>query len=549
MGTGSVMRVISSCSRISDNEDVTAFSQTLQGPVESDARTGYKYAMNDDKNSNSDETEIARDDASSDGVQRQDAADADATVLDARGDTYSEMPLPEAAEVSGRFTRGGAQRITDVGPRGGSTTGWDGGEAAAAWSATHRVIKDRFVLQDRLGKGGMGQVFRALDLRKQEAEDEDAYVAIKFLGEQFSSHPKALISLQREAKKTQQLAHPNILTVYDFDRDGAHVYMTMELLSGAPLSEWESIEFVKGTRPTREKLIEEIAAGLSYAHKKDFVHSDLKPDNVFVTNDGRLKILDFGIARMAESATSIDSFDAGQLGALTLRYASLEMLDRSAEPHPSDDIYALGIIAYQLYTGKHPFGGVSAQEAWQQGLKPEQIRKIPGYRWRAIQAALELSRADRTPSAEEFLRVFTGAQRRRSALLAGFFLLALSAGYFAYLSVQEEGPSVPFAELPTQTQQSLSASLDMGQRSLEIQDWDGASRHFMQAYELHPRNPDAKKGLDQVLDVLEARVNDATSQRQREFLLRLVDAYAEHAFFAENTRFRRLHEQLAVALE
>lgn len=529
--------------------DVTAFSQTLHEALESGAHTRYKCAMSDDKKRSSDETEIARDDGPPAGVNRQRSEDGDATVLDSRGDAYSEMPLPEAAELSGRFTRGASRRMTDIGTRGGSTTGWDGGEAAAAWSATHRVVKDRFVLQDQLGKGGMGQVFRALDLRKQEAEDEDAHVAIKFLGEQFSSHPKALISLQREAKKTQQLAHPNILTVYDFDRDGAHVYMTMELLSGAPLSEWESITFAEGTRPTREKLIEEIAAGLAYAHARDFVHSDLKPDNIFVTHSGRLKILDFGIARMAESATSSDSFDAGQLGALTVRYASLEMLQRSAEPHPSDDIYALGVIAYQLYAGKHPFDGASAQEAFEQGLQPEPIRKLAGHRWRAISAALQLERKNRTPSAEAFLKVFTGAQRRRRAMLAGFLLLALSAGYFAYLSVQEEGPSVPFAELPRDTRESVSESLVMGQRSLDIQDWDGASRYYMRAYELHPRNPDAKEGLAQVLDVLDDRASSAETQRQREFLLKLFDAYAEHAFFAENARFRRLHDALIAALE
>ncbi|MEQ8514564.1 MAG: serine/threonine-protein kinase [Chromatocurvus sp.] len=505
--------------------------------------------MTNQKDNDSAETRIVHDDEMTSASHSNGPGSDDATVLNARGDAHSELPLPEAAEVSGRFTRGGAHRITDVGTRRGTTTGWDGGEAAAAWRATHRVIKDRFVLQDRLGKGGMGQVFRALDLRKQEAEDEDAYVAIKFLGEQFSSHPKALISLQREAKKTQQLAHPNILTVYDFDRDGAHVYMTMELLSGAPLSDWESINFAEGTRPTREKLIEDIAVGLVYAHGKDFVHSDLKPDNIFVTDDGRLKIVDFGIARMAESATTSDSFDAGQLGALTVRYASLEMLQRSAEPHPSDDIYALGVIAYQLYTGKHPFGGASAQDAWEQGLVPEPIPKLPRYRWRAIQGALQLERQHRTQSADEFLKVFTGAQRRRRVMLAGFLLLALSAGYFAYLSMQEEGPSVPFAQLPVETRQAVTRNLDMGQRSLDIQDWDGASRYYMEAYELHPRNPDAKAGLGEVLDVLDDRVSGATSQRQREFLLKLFDAYAEHAFFAENARFRRLHGELIAALE
>jgi serine/threonine protein kinase len=507
--------------------------------------TRYKHRMSEDRKqpAQEEETEILR--------EEPDAAmrDEEATVLDSRGDAYSELPLPEAEEMSGRYTRGGRHRLTDVGTRRGADTAYQDSQSAAAWKGTHRVIKDRFVLGERLGKGGMGQVYRALDLRKQEADDADAYVAIKFLGEQFSQHPQALVSLQREAKKTQQLAHPNILTVYDFDRDGAHVYMTMELLSGAPLSDWESIEFETDRVPTRETLISEIAAGLSYAHGKDFVHSDLKPDNIFVTRDGRLKILDFGIARMAESAGKGDSFDAGDLGALTVRYASLEMLQRSAEPHPSDDIYALGVIAYQLYTGRHPFDGASAEEAWEQQREPERIPGIPGYRWRAIRDALQLERARRTQSAESFIQHFSGAHTRRRIMLAGVLLLALCAGYFAYLSMQAEGPSVPFAELPIETREAVSDALDRGARSLEIEDWDGASRYYMQAYELHPRNPDAIEGLEEVLAVLDDRVRNATSQRQREFLLKLFDAYSRHAFFSDNARFRQLHESLVAALE
>ncbi len=129
------------------------------------------------------------------------------------------------------------------------------------------IIRDRFVIEERVGKGGMGQIFRARDLRKEEAEDDNPYIAIKFLGEEFSKHPRALINLQREAKKTQQLAHPNILTVYDFDRDGDRVYMTMELLNGAALSSWTNINFKEGRKPTIPSLIEGMASGLSHAHK------------------------------------------------------------------------------------------------------------------------------------------------------------------------------------------------------------------------------------------------------------------------------------------
>jgi serine/threonine protein kinase len=243
-------------------------------------------------------------------------------------------------------------------------------------------------------------------------------VAIKFLGEEFSRHPKALISLQREAKKSQQLAHPNVLTVYDFDRDGDRVYMTMEMLQGDALSGLKKITFAEGKEPSNETLIEQMASGLAYAHENGLVHSDFKPDNVFVTTEGRVKILDFGIARIMDSAVQKDSFDAGELGAMTLRYASLEMLRRDSDPHPADDVYALGLIAYQLYAGSHPYGGRTALDALEQGLKPEPIKGIKRYQWRAIAGAIALERVDRTPSAEQFLKEFSGTSRRNRILMA-----------------------------------------------------------------------------------------------------------------------------------
>src|SRR5262249_20405666 len=100
------------------------------------------------------------------------------------------------------------------------------------------TIKDRFVLEEVIGKGGMGVVFRARDKRKEEAQDRHPYAALKVLNETFKRHPESLKALQREARKAQNLAHPNIVTVYDFDRDGANVYMVMELLEGEPLDKY-----------------------------------------------------------------------------------------------------------------------------------------------------------------------------------------------------------------------------------------------------------------------------------------------------------------------
>ena len=212
------------------------------------------------------------------------------------------------------------------------------------------LIRDRFVLLEQLGAGGMGTVFTAIDLRRAEADDPNSRVAIKFLSAAFSEHPDALVSLQREARKTQQLAHPNVITVHDFDRDGDRVFMTMELLDGEPLSRLDRLEQRLGKVFDRSDLVRQFAEGLAYAHSQGVVHCDLKPDNVFVTASGRVKVLDFGIARLTQEAEQTDQYDAGRLGALTRRFASIEMLIGNTEPHPADDVYALGLIGWWLFT-------------------------------------------------------------------------------------------------------------------------------------------------------------------------------------------------------
>lgn len=438
----------------------------------------------------------------------------------------------------------------------GATTGITGSTrvnpsgAKAVDRAQGGVIKDRFVIESRLGKGGMGQVFRAIDLRKQEAQDDNPRVAIKFLGEEFAKHPRALIALQREAKKTQQLAHPNILTVYDFDREGDRVYMTMELLDGAPLGDWEGIQFKEGKKPSVEFLIQEMAIGLAYAHKQGFVHSDFKPDNVFVTEDGRLKILDFGIARMMEEAAGeADSFDAGELGALTVRYASLEMIEGNNKPHPSDDVYALGLMAYQLYVGKHPYQGKSAKKAIEAGITPEPIKGLKRHQWKAILGALQLTRDKRTKTAEDFLKAFNGTQKRNQVLVAMVGVLLLVSTYLWYRAQVAEGPAIPFDDLPVATQEAIIKDIDMGHQSVAIGDWDGASRYFMQAYDAHPRNPEAEAGLEQVRDFVIERVATATNARQKAFLLKMVESYSQHPFFGDDEQMREVLAQLRAEVD
>jgi serine/threonine protein kinase len=320
-------------------------------------------------------------------------------------------------------------------------------------SESHEVLKGRFVLEKVLGAGGMGVVYKAKDLLKVEAQDRDPYVAIKVLSDEFKSHPEAFISLQRESRKSQRIAHPNIVNVHDFDRDGDTVFMTMEYMEGTPLD--KLIKQYKATGlPTDDALtiIEGMSLALAHAHAENIVHSDFKPGNVFVTTKGLAKVFDFGISRaVAIAEQSRDNpedrtiFDAGTLGALTPAYASLEMLQGEA-PDVRDDIFALGCVAYEMLTGVHPYNRVPADEAEKQGLKPRRITSIKKHQWKAIEGAIALRREDRTASVEQFLGALsTPVSRRYRVVMAVGLLIALALGvYAAFFHEQTVDPMKEF---------------------------------------------------------------------------------------------------------
>lgn len=263
------------------------------------------------------------------------------------------------------------------------------------------VLRDRFEIEGALGEGGMGLVFRARDRRREEARDRNPFVAIKLLGDDFKSHPDALISLQREARRMQQLSHPNIASVYDFDRDGPHVYLVMELLEGESLDKVLARHANEGLPPDQAaKLIEGAGSALRHAHSKGVVHSDFKPANVFLTRSGDVKIIDFGIARIAKDSTpggeaTMTVFDAGRLGAWTNAYASPEQILAAAEPDPRDDVYAFGLVAYEVLAGKHPFGRKSAVEAQFRGMKYEPIPGLTQSQNSVLASALSFDREQR----------------------------------------------------------------------------------------------------------------------------------------------------------
>jgi hypothetical protein len=293
------------------------------------------------------------------------------------------------------------------------------------------TLNGRFVLEECIGFGGMGTVYKALDLRKLEASDRHPYIAIKVLNVQFQGHPKSLIALQREARKAQTLAHANIVQVYDFDRDGSMVYVTMEYLAGKSLGQLlRAPDFRALPFEEAMKIVRGMGKALSYAHERGFVHCDFKPANVVLLDAGGVKVIDFGIARVfqkAEEAPDVTVFDPGSLGALTPAYASPEMLE-NREPDPRDDIYALGCITYELLTGKHPFNRLSATQARDAGLRPQRPPRLGHRQWRALRCALSFQREQRTPSVNQFLQEI-GAQDvwQQPSFLVGVGLSAAAA--------------------------------------------------------------------------------------------------------------------------
>jgi hypothetical protein len=387
------------------------------------------------------------------------------------------------------------------------------------------IIKKRFVLEKLLGKGGMGLVFGAIDRRKEEARDPNPRVALKVLNADFQRHPQAFMALQREARKAQTLAHPNVVTVFDFDRDGDAVYMTMELLEGRGLDSMTREARGKGIkRDVALPIIRGIAEGLAYAHRKGIVHSDLKPGNVFITEDGTAKVLDFGIARAVPSMNteaSRDVFDAGSLGAYTEAYATDEMVD-GVDPHPADDMYALGIIAYELLTGFHPYQRHSAPAARKLGLKPEPLKGLKRKEVRAIERCLSFDRKQRPQSAGDFLKLFRGVTTLQKVTFAATAVLALTAGYQYYQYYVETSPAIPFSELPGAKQTDFREYMAEGNKAWGFFENEhqtdaafGAVELYAKAYDIHPRNREAVAGLKNAADSL-LGLPDIDAQKRQE---------------------------------
>jgi len=226
---------------------------------------------------------------------------------------------------------------------------------------------------EKIGEGGMGEVYRAHDERLDRA------VAIKVLPEAVAGDSDRLRRFESEAKAVAHLDHPNILSIHDFGTEDGVAYAVMELLEGESLRELIS----KGSITTGKAVdyAKAIADGLAAAHEKGIIHRDLKPENVFLTKDSRVKILDFGLAKLklpdadltTETPTeTLDTSPGGLIG--TVPYMAPEQVQGEPADQRSD-IFALGVVLYEMLTGHRPFGGSTTVETAAAILKedPEPI--------------------------------------------------------------------------------------------------------------------------------------------------------------------------------
>ncbi len=213
------------------------------------------------------------------------------------------------------------------------------------------ILNDRYQLDKQLGEGGMAIVYQASDLMLERT------IAVKILRKDFSKSKAFQERFKEEARAAANLTHPNIVTVHDFGFDNDRLFIVMEHVPGTDLK-----QIIKKSGPLpidhASRLFIQACAGLGYAHRAGLVHCDIKPHNMLITPDHRLKVTDFGIAR---ALASVKHDEQSQAIWGSPAYFSPEQAAGRA-PSPASDVYSLGVVLFEMLTGELPFTDPSPQE-------------------------------------------------------------------------------------------------------------------------------------------------------------------------------------------
>ncbi len=223
------------------------------------------------------------------------------------------------------------------------------------------IVGDRYEIIETVGKGGMAIVYKAKCMLLNR------YVALKVLRPEFREDKEFIGRFKAEAQSAAALSHPNIVSIYDVVQDGELDYIVMEHVEGVTLKQYLEVQ---GAIPWREAVdyAAQICAGLDHAHKKGIIHKDIKPHNIMITREGTLKITDFGIAKVISSST----IKTGNATMGSVHYFSPEQA-RGGYTDYKTDIYSMGVVLYEMLTGKLPFEGDTAISIAMQHIEKEPV--------------------------------------------------------------------------------------------------------------------------------------------------------------------------------
>ncbi|HYG83167.1 MAG TPA: protein kinase [Pyrinomonadaceae bacterium] len=263
----------------------------------------------------------------------------------------------------------------------------------------------RYEIRSQLGVGGMGEVYQASDTKLGRT------VALKFLPSEVASDQKRMQRFTREAHAVSALNHPNIITIHEIEHENDVTFIATEFIEGVTLRE----RMKRGPLPAEEALDVAIqaASALAAAHAKEIVHRDIKPENIMLREDGYVKVLDFGLAKLAENrsttpeaVTQVHTDVGAVIG--TARYMSPEQA-RGVEVDGRTDIFSLGIVLYEMLAGRSPFEGATNHEVVASILKEEppplsdHVERVPFGLQEVVGRALRKDRDERYQTAREML--------------------------------------------------------------------------------------------------------------------------------------------------
>lgn len=300
------------------------------------------------------------------------------------------------------------------------------------------LLNNRYQLLEALGTGGMAQVYRARDLMLER------FVAIKMLRSDYSADQELQVRFRQEAKAAANLSHPNIVTVHDFGFDQGRLFIVMEHVPGTNLKVMID-NLGKISLDDTLPLIIQACAGLGYAHRAGLVHCDVKPHNILVTPDRRVKVTDFGIARAIAGIHPDEQHDVVWGSPL---YFSPEQAAGLA-PSPASDVYSLGVVMYEMLAGRPPFVAKTAETLAR--LHREMVPQPPS-----------IFNPKVTPELEQIVMKVLAkepAARYRTADQLGRVLMTFGQRKTAPRPAQavNEPPSVPAPNAPTQSAKPMAS--------------------------------------------------------------------------------------------